>query len=114
MQSCARSASIVPTLNTRAPASISQFCSFDVIVARGSQKRKRPKPIDDLMARLGTREALQQFLQHESRREDVLSGIDATNQFAHLGHGTGHVTPESHGPDAGVHEHAHRRERPAL
>ncbi len=57
-------------LKTRSAAGIPEPCCFDVIAPVGRDQRQCRKSSDDLVARAGSGESLQQFLEDQAGRYD--------------------------------------------
>ena len=102
-------------LDACATATIADFRGLDVVLTIRVEQRKRCKPIDDLGSRARPRESLQQFLQNEPSSQHDLGAFEGVAQRAYLRGGRAAlIAAESKRPDAGIDEHAHERERPAL
>lgn len=75
---------------------------------------QRGEPLHDLIACLGTCEALKQFLQHQAGGDDNLRASKCFLQRLHFGFFNLDVTPEGKRPDAGIDQERHLRDRSAL
>jgi hypothetical protein len=65
-----------PHLNAASPAAISQFRRGDMVLPIRGEQWKRAEAIDDRPAGAWTREALEQFLQDETRRHDRVATLE--------------------------------------
>jgi hypothetical protein len=95
-------------------AIIPQLGGPDMIVAIGTQERKRGESIEYSVPRPWSREALQQLLQDKAGRKDSLPLGKGSRQGDDLSRRLRLIAPEGKGPDAGVNEEAQSRFRSAL
>lgn len=101
-------------LHAGATTAIAQFCGVNVIPSIGSKERQGGRPFNDVVTRARTSESLEQFLEDQPRGHDDLALLEGMTQGLHL-RGTGvSVATQGEGPNAGVDEQRHRRERSAL
>lgn len=101
-------------LHPRAPAAIPQARRSNMIVAVGNEERDRGKSIQDVLACLGARKALKNFLENEPRRDNRLSGFDGANERTDLSRRSRRIAPKCERPDARVDEESQSRLRSAL
>ena len=88
-------------------AVIPELCGFDVITPIGTQSGERIESRDDLPARLGAGESLQQFLKDKAGRDDRDAAFERLAQRAHLGNRRSGVAAKCQRPDARVDKQAH-------
>jgi hypothetical protein len=102
-------------LNAVPATRVADYGGFDVVFTVWLQESERGEPLDQLATCFGPRKALQELLQHQTRREDLVCSLETVLKrldfrYRHLG-----VAVEGEGPDAGIDEQAHGlRERSAL
>ena len=101
-------------LNACTTADVAQLRSVDVILPVRAEERQRGKTLDDVFACTRSGETLKQFLQNEPRGHDDLVALEGVAQRANLRGGGDLVPTEGEGPDAGVDEQCHPRDRSAL
>ena len=101
-------------LHTRASTAIAQFRGSDMILSVRRQQRQGSEPVNDVLARTWSSEALQQLLQDEPGRQNRIPTFECIVQSSHLWGRRGLITAEGKRPDAGIDEQAHPRERSAL
>ena len=80
----------------------------------GDEQRQRRKAIDDSVSCRGPPETLEQFLEHEPRREDALTAVESIAQAPDTRVATGLVTSQRQRPNARINEEIHERERSSL
>jgi hypothetical protein len=76
-QHCVNSAD----LYTVPPTSVPNLGGFDVVVAIGLQECQRSKPLYQLAACLGPREALQQFLENQTCCEHLICSFKSSSKY---------------------------------
>ena len=86
----------------------------NVIIAIGLKKRKCGKALDNLRGRLGSGEALQQFLKNESRRYHDIRAEQRLLQDFNLGFRDRSVTTKGERPHARIDKQGHDRPRSDL
>lgn len=101
-------------LHTTAPAGVAQLGRVDMILPIGHQERDCGESLEDLLARLRAREALQQLLQHETSGNDGLTVGEEADEPLHLRARRRRVPSKRERPDARVDEGAHPRDRSGL
>lgn len=94
-------------LDTVATARISNFRSFDVVFAVRLQESDRGEPGDQLVARLRPVETLQQFLQHQPGREDLVGAFESVPEGLHFRCGRLGVAAKGERPNAGIDQKTH-------
>lgn len=101
-------------LNPSSSADVPQLGSCHVIFAIGLKQRKRCKALNDLVASLGARKSLKQFLKDQTRchydvcpQKRVREGLS----FGRRGQG---VTSQRERPYARIDKEGHFRDRSAL
>ena len=67
-------------LDPGSAAAVSQLRGVDVVLSVRRKHRQRAESIDDLIAVPGAREALQQLLEHQSRRDYGLPSFEGRLQ----------------------------------
>lgn len=87
-----------------------------MIISIRLQQWQCGEPIDDLGLRLGSSEALQQFLKHQSGSDDYVYSEQGISELLHLWLSGFYITTESQGPNACIDEQRHLlwRDRSAL
>ena len=102
-------------LDTGLSTRIAQAGRTDVVFPVGLKQRQSGEPLDDLAARLGAREPLQEFLENETRREDDVGTEQGILQLAHLRPSGLPIAAKGKRPNAGIDQESHfRRDRSAL
>ena len=66
-----------PDLDTTSSAGVSHFSGFNVVFAVRLEKAECCEPIDQLATRLRSSKALQQFLQYQTCRKDLISPLES-------------------------------------
>jgi hypothetical protein len=72
-------------LNAPPAACISNFGRLNVVVAIRLQEAQRAESLNQLVASLGSREALEEFLKHQARCEDLIASLKGLTQHLHFG-----------------------------
>jgi hypothetical protein len=85
-----------------------------VILSIWHDQRKARETIDDLIARLRPRESLQQLLDDEPSRHDVIAGLDRTQERPYFGNIFRLVASQRERPNACINEQTQRRVRSFL
>lgn len=85
-----------------------------MIASIGNKQRQGGKAIDDLPARLGPSEPLEQLLKYEARRYQGVACFERAEQFANLVRCAGVVAAKGERPNARVDELRQGRMRSAL
>jgi hypothetical protein len=101
-------------LDAMTAARIAKRRRFDVIGSIGHEEGKCGEPIQNLLTRLWSREALQELLQYQACRQDRFAALNRPEQGGDLWSRRGPVTSQRKGPDAGVNEETQLRERSDL
>ena len=102
-------------LHAAAAAGIADLCRVDVIFPVRLEEGQRAEAFNQLDTGLRPCEALQQFLEDESGREDLIGAEQSVSERRDLGRGLFGIPAQRQRPDAGVDEQAHRlRVRSAL
>lgn len=101
-------------LHARAPAYIAQFGRRDVVLPCRYDQWQRGKAVEKARPVARPGEALQQFLEHQPRRDQRLVGLDGADQRAHFAGRGRCIATQRQRPDAGVDKEAHSRDRSAL
>ena len=101
-------------LNARPTAGVSNLSGCDVVLPVRLNHGQRAKPLDDRGGSLWSGEALQEFLQHQTRRDDGLWAEQRLVQGTDSGLGTSSIAPQRQRPDARVHQQGQRLLRSAL
>lgn len=103
-----------PYLDAVFPATVSKVGRIDVVVAVGLNQRERCKAFEDLGLGLRCDEALQQLLEHKPGRDDDLRSGKSVLQRGDFWLDGWRIPSQSQGPDAGVNEQRHLRDRSVL
>lgn len=104
-----------PDLNSAAAAGVANLRGFDVILPVRLDEPEGAKAFDELSPSLRPCKALQQLLQHETGREDLISAEQSIPERSHLRRGLFGIAAQRERPDARVDQQAHRlRARSAL
>ena len=104
-----------PDLNAMPTTGVADLGRFDVVVSIRLQESERGEPLDQLGTCLWPGKTLQQLLQNQPGRKNLVGSIERVLKRLHFRHNCVRVTPEREGPDAGVDEQAHGlRARSAL
>ena len=90
-----------------ATAGVADFGSFDVILPVGLQKSKRGEPLYELRTCLWPRKTLQELLQNEAGREDLVCTFQCVPQRPDFRRQYLGIATEGKRPDAGIDEQAH-------
>jgi hypothetical protein len=101
-------------LHTIFPTGISQLCGSDVICPVRGQERQTAETLYQCVRLLWAAEALQQFLQHQTRGHKLLARLQSLFQGNNLWHIGYHIAPEGERPDGGVNKQHQRRDRSSL
>ncbi len=102
-------------LYARSAADVPDSCRANVIVPVWLYEWESSKPLNDLCLRLRSGEALEKFLEDESRSDNDLVSQECVFKGLNLGRTRFSVSPQRQGPDTRVDEDRHaRRERSAL
>ena len=80
-------------LKPSSAAGIAKSGRGDVVLAIGYEERQAGEVLEDLVARLGSREALQQLLKHQACGDDRFPGRECPTQLRHMNAFIGVVTP---------------------
>jgi len=83
-----------PGLNATGSTQISQSCSGSVILTVWHDQRKGREAIDDLIAGFWSREPLQQLLDNQAGRHDMVAGLDRTQERANFGNVCGLIASQ--------------------
>ena len=101
-------------LHPRPAACVSKACRGDMVITVWLDQCERGEALHDLLARPGTREALQQFLQDQSGGDDDVRTGERLSECPHLGFFNLDIASERQRPDARIDQERHLRERSAL
>jgi len=101
-------------LNAMTTARVAKRRGFNMIGPVWHEEGKCGEPLQNLLMRLRSREALQQLLQYETCRQDRFAALNRLNQRGDVWSGRRPITSQRKGPDAGVHEETQLRERSDL
>ncbi len=103
-----------PDLNATGSTQISQSSGGNVILAVRHDQRKGREAIDHLIAGFWSGESLQQLLQNQAGRHNMVASLDCTQERTNLGNVSWLIAPQRQRPDAGVNEQTQRRVRSIL
>lgn len=101
-------------LDAPAPACRANVGSSDVVVAIRHEQRESGESVDDPFAGPGAAEALEQLLEDEPGRHDLLSVFERPGESVDGGKRRRPVAPKRERPDARLDEQRQARERSAL
>jgi hypothetical protein len=102
-----------PQLNALASARVAKRRCLDMVIACGDDEWQRLEPRNESGTLLGASQALEELLQDQAGRVDLLAVLEAATQSRDCRGIRGHVTPQREGPDTRVDEDQ-RRDRSAL
>jgi hypothetical protein len=101
-------------LNAMTTARVAKRRGFNMIGSVGHEEGKCGEPLQNLLTRFRSGEALQQLLQYQTCRQDRFAALDRLNQRGDLWSGRRPITSQRKGPDADVHKETQLRERSDL
>ena len=93
-----------PDLNAMPETRVADLGRFDVVFTIRLQESERGKPLDPLGTCLWPCKTLQEFLQNQAGRKNLVCSFERVLKRPHFLHICLSVTPEREGPDAGVDE----------
>lgn len=96
------------------PATVTQPGGIDVVLPIRDEERQRGEALENLLARLGSRKPLQQFLQHEPGGVNLFSGVERLRERFYRRLTRLVIASQGERPDARVDKKAHARERSFL
>ncbi len=100
-----------PDLDAAPTSSVSEFRGQDVIAPVGDDHWNGREALQQPVAILGPRDALENFLQHQSSGGQRLSSANGPDEFSDFSRRRWSIPAKRQRPDAGVHEEAHSRSR---
>ena len=101
-------------LDAASAAGVSQLGRANVVLAVGNQQGKGGEPLDDPVPRVRAAKALKEFLKHQARGEDRVTGLEGACKECNLGAAFGSVAPQRQRPHARVDEDVQPRDRSDL
>ena len=94
---------------------VSDLGGFNMVFAVRYEEGQRPKPLHELISRLGPGEALKQLLKYKASREHLIGTKERVAQGRHFWRALLAVAAQREGPHARVDEQTHGlRDRSAL